>query len=194
MRRGEGVGGSAQILDAPTENLEHHHTTQQRNATNDTPHNTTVGPAQGALGWARGVPRKEVHGPNKTHEQQIVPNRSPIGQCFSGSRMVRKGLCTKRCDEKERSGAKAVCAKNAQKNQKTWKKTKSKKKEKKKISFPFQTKKSKKKINNKSRKMKEDTLPFWRSPQCTQGHEGGLNDGPSGETNSMRLETWPCDG
>ena len=35
------------------------------------------------------------------HEQQVVPKSSPIGQGFFGSRMVRKGLGTKRFDQKK---------------------------------------------------------------------------------------------
>ena len=58
------------------------------------------------------------------HEQQIVPNSSPIGQGFLGSRMVRTGLGTTQFDQKKLSGPrgglgpKVVRAKSSQKNKK----------------------------------------------------------------------------
>ena len=107
---GEGVRRSGSQGERPNlgrthENLEHtqhrhttpHHTTPQQN-NNDTPHNTTGGSRAG-----RSMARKT------RHEQQIVPKSSPIGQVFFGTRMVLKGLGTKRFDQKK--GPRGVWAK-----------------------------------------------------------------------------------
>ena len=77
----------------------HRHTTPQHN-NNDTPHNTTGDPAQGGLGQ-RGSLEGRSMAQKTRHEQQIVPKSNPIGPSFSGSRMVRKGLGTKRFDSKK---------------------------------------------------------------------------------------------
>ena len=118
-RRGGGVGGgdsgqhpkfgrTQKILnthrtDTPHHTTPHHNTTQQRHTTQ---HN---GGSRTGWSWAGGP----VHGGSmaqKTRpEQQIVPKSSPIGQGFLGSRMVRKGLGTKRFDQKKKE-QKAVWA------------------------------------------------------------------------------------
>ena len=129
VESGEGSGGgsqeSAQILDAPTKNLNTHRTdTPHHNATQ---HNTplTLTTHRVVLGKGGSLAGKSMAQKTR-HEQQIVPKTR-----FLVSRMVRIGLGTKRFDQK--GGQKAVwansgvgqkwCGPNVvRKTKKTWKK------------------------------------------------------------------------
>ena len=97
---GGGVRGSAQILDAPTKILNTHRTHH-----NTTQHNTTQQqrriPCKVVLGKGGSLTGKSMAQKSR-HVQQIVPKSSPVGQGFLGSRMVLKGLGTKRFDQKKK--------------------------------------------------------------------------------------------
>ena len=67
-----------------------------------TPH-TTGDPAQGGLGRGGSLAGRSMAQKTR-HEQQSVPKSSPIGHGFLGSRMVRKGLGTKRFEKKAKRG------------------------------------------------------------------------------------------
>ena len=95
---GGGVRGSAQILDA-RHTTPHHTTTQQQRHT--TQH--TGDPTQGGLGQERSLAGRSMAQKTR-HEQQIVPKSSLIGQGILGSRMIRKGLGTKRFVQKKPRG------------------------------------------------------------------------------------------
>ena len=112
--RGRGSQGECPNLGRTDENFEHtphrhttpHHTTPQ--------HNTTQHNGGSSTGWSwAGVPRKEVHGPKiKTQATINCPEEQLHWPKFLGSRMVLKGLGTKRFDSKKRakrrSGPKVV--------------------------------------------------------------------------------------
>ena len=100
-------GGERPNFGRTLENFEHtphRHTTQ---------HN---GGSRTGWSWERGFLAGRSVAQKTRHEQQIVPKSSPSGQGFLGSRMVRKGLGTKRFDQKKgakrRSGPKVVWAKS----------------------------------------------------------------------------------
>ena len=110
---GEGARRRAQILDAPTKilNTPHRHNTTHTQHNAGILHRVVFGKGGSLAG--RSMAQKS------RHEQQSVPKSSPIAQGFLVSRMVLKGLGTKRFDQKK--DQEAVWAKSGQKNQKTWK-------------------------------------------------------------------------
>ena len=125
-----------------------HNTTQHTTPHHNTTTTTTRDPAQGGLG--QGVPRREVHGPKKTrHEQQILEEQAKV---FLGSRMVRKGLGTKRFDQKKgpRGGGQKWCGSKVVRADSGQEKTK-KNMEKTKKNSPFHPK-QKIKVKKKSTK------------------------------------------
>ena len=112
---GGGESGERPNFGRTDENFEHtphrHTTPQQQRHT--TQHN---GGSRTRWSWARGsLARRSMAQKKQDMSNKLSP---PNGQGFLGSKMVRKGLATKRFDKKgakRRSGLKVLCAKSGQK-------------------------------------------------------------------------------
>ena len=100
----EGRSGRAPNFWTPTKILiTHRHTTPEPQHNTTTHHTTQWWVPHWGLGVGflqRGFGRRREVTQKIRHEQQI-PKSSPVGQVFLGSRMVRKGLGTKRFDQKK---------------------------------------------------------------------------------------------